>query len=199
MSPKPMSPQMKFLARSTRVVLMAGAISLLLAWLGPPPTIYWSKGSETSPAEFADARKRWEQRPFSNYRLVAVYGGFPLSPSGCRQAIAVQGESVTQVFENTCPGPYAEPRTITGIFDLFQAFVGSGPERVLAADECSYYAVEAAYQADQGYPLYIKTRLLYGDEWRRRTRWFSFDRTLACFTIAPGTPNVTVESLTAVP
>jgi len=150
-----------------------------------------SHGIETSPEAFTDSWTLWKGRSFARYRMIASYtGADPHIGSACRQEIEVYQDQVVEVIQNDCNETWL--KTVDSIFALFQKIVGTGPNRVEASDGCRYHVVDAKYDHELGYPIFIENRLVHAKE---RYRYIYRETTKLCLTIGPALYTIKIESL----
>lgn len=150
-----------------------------------------SHGIETSPEEFTDSWALWKDRSFSRYRMIASYTGIdPGIGLECRQEIEIYQDRVVEVIQNDCNETWL--MTVDSIFALFQSFVGSGSSRVEASNRCSYYIVDAKYNHELGYPIFIENRLIGTKE---RYRYIYLETEFACLAVGPPLYTIEIESL----
>jgi hypothetical protein len=174
-------------------ILSSIACMFVLMLTGPFfPSYIENTGLETTPQEFAEARMLWEGRPFSRYRLVA---GYYTIIDSCWIDVEVDDEQIVSVYEAECEG--LSPRTVNGFFDLMDRFVGQEAERQPVGNGCSFYYVDAVFDAELGYPHYMRSETILNIS--ERNQYSTRDRTFSCLLFGPIQYTVRIESLTPLP
>jgi hypothetical protein len=174
-------------------LLIIGMLVLVLMISGPSyPQAYESTGLEITPEEFAAARTLWVERPFSHYRLVARYHH---NIDYCYEDVEILEEKVVHVYEQDCEA--IGLKSVTDIFELFDRFVGNAEIRPPVGNGCSYYYVDAIFDDQFGYPIYMETHDII--EVSKRKTYVSHAAGFACLLFLPIQYTVEIESLTPLP
>src|SRR5215212_6099772 len=120
-------------ARPKRLSLLAGAV-LLIASCGLLATQSWLERSAT---QRLDAQRRWNARPFANYRVVVrvEYWG-----NVCSQDIESAGEKLHRIVRNDCRVSWLALMTVARLFEISAGLEQHAPCYV-AAQICSCYRV----------------------------------------------------------
>jgi hypothetical protein len=155
-------------ARPKRLSLLAVAV-LLIASCGLLTAQSWL---ERSAMRRLDAQRRWNERPFANYRVavrVEYWGNV------CAQDIESAGDKLHRIVRNDCRVSWLSLMTVARLFEISEGLEHPTPCYV-ASQTCSCYRVRAgeiAYDPQLGYPRTIAYRrqiypnLLHADYWRR--------------------------------
>jgi hypothetical protein len=174
-------------------ILVSVACLIVLMLTGPYfPSYSENTGLETTPQEYSEARMLWEGRPFSRYRLVA---GYYTVIDSCWADVEVQDEQIVAVYEAECEG--LSPRTVSGFFDLMERYVGKEAERQPVGNGCSFYYVDAVFDAELGYPHYMRSETILNIS--ERNQYSTTDRTFSCLLFGPVQYTVKIESVTPLP
>jgi hypothetical protein len=174
-------------------ILLSIACLFVLAVTGPSfPSYIENTGLEITPEEFAEARLLWEKRPFSHYRLIARYNTIIDS---CWADVEVQDEQIVAVYEANCEG--LSPRTVDGFFDLMERYVGHEATRQPVGNGCSFYYVDAVFDAQFGYPHYMRSETILNIS--ERNRYSTREHTFSCILFGPIQYTVKIESVTPLP
>jgi hypothetical protein len=147
---------------------------------------------EITPKEFAAARALWAERPFTHYRLVARYHH---NMDACYEDVEIMNEVVVDVYEEDCES--FNLKSVSDIFDLFDRFVGHEKTRPPVGNGCSYYYVDAIFDEQLGYPIYMETHDIMGVS--KRNKYVSNVTEFACVLFGPVQYTARIESLTPLP
>lgn len=191
-APRPLSGKTIFINIGLPILLSAACMFVLMV-TGPSfPSYSENTGLETTPQEFAEARLLWERRNFSRYRLVA---GYYTIIDSCWVDVEFQDEQIVAVYETDCEG--LSPRSVNGFFDLMEGYVGHEAARPPVGNGCMFYYVDAVFDAQLGYPLYMQTQTILNIS--ERNRYSSRERSFSCLLFDPIQYTVKIESVTPLP
>jgi hypothetical protein len=145
--------------------------------------------------EHAAAKERWQARLLGHYRLVTDHSG-GMQP--CRQDVEVRDERVVAVFSNTCP---RSAMTVANLFIEIERYLitidGQCGPNGCACD--GVIRVEAAYDAQLGYPLYMRVHINSDERWRYLEYWTNQLWGGGCALIGFVGPEIRVISVTPLP
>jgi hypothetical protein len=132
-------------------VSLAGVCGLM-GWLG------WRLWQSTPAYQFAEARRRWEARPFQHYRLMLDSGFARGGYAQCLHDIEVLDEKIVRVYATTCLSSHTtQALSVTGIFEKFEPYL---TQEFCSATGCyceGVYVVQATYDPVWGYPQTMTT------------------------------------------
>ena len=179
----------------TLVVLLVGAGLAVMAGL----LARWAwQAWQSSPAyQFAEARRRWEARPFRRYRLAFDDGFTRGGYAQCHHAVEVVDDKIVRDFGTTCLSSHVtQALSVDGLFQKFERYFDG---RVCSATGCyceGVYVVKATYDPTWGYPQTITTMFQrdWVDDFLHRKLWVQ-----DCLRVDPVVEKITVTMLIPLP
>jgi Family of unknown function (DUF6174) len=146
----------------SRLLLVAGVVVAATACVLTLAGAVWLRSAPAR--QLAAAQQRWAARPFSAYRLVVDVHAF----GSCHYDVEVRDEQVVKIFQRSCLQPAP---TVT---DLFRVVGASLQEQECGPNGCGCdgpIGVDAAYDAQLGYPTNLAARIKPEYRWRYLDYW----------------------------
>lgn len=174
--------------------IILGSLTVVMVAIGPrAPRYFENRGLETTPEEFVKAQQLWDNRPFSHYRLVATYWNIL---DHCHEDVEVLNEEVVSIYP-TDDCQELGHRSVSGLFDLFNGYVGEGQKRPEVGNGCEFWYVDAIYDEELGYPKFMQNQtILMTDE---RLQYVTREHSYSCLLFGPITYTLEIESITPLP